>query len=292
MMLRPPSGAFLDRLFELACTGEIPWNWNDRRETPEGFRQSLHDHLLVMFSAVDRRTGREVGFLAAHEYRPLHRFAYVSMTFLPDVRRRGWPLEAAVLFVDHLFVRFDLRHLYFRIVEHEFAAVRSGAGRFFDVEGRLRDQLVVNGQTQDLYIATVSASRWQDDGRRLLDRIVGSNRSETGGHLPPTLVSTRAALVDALRAVMDLDGEPVGDDTNLVDLGFDSLDLASVLVEIEDRIGSDVPSDVLDEIAELGDAMTVGAVTELIHRWNCASTRDAGAAMEPVVVDAVPTRGA
>jgi RimJ/RimL family protein N-acetyltransferase len=169
--LRPPTIPFIDRLYELACVGDIPWLWRGRRETPDGFRDSVYTDVLVQFAIEDRRTGEPVGLISAYDPNPHHGFAYVTLVLLPGHRYRVWPLEATILFSNLLFVKYNMRHLYGRSTEENFAQFRSGTGRFFEIEGHLKGHLIVNGEPQDLYLLTVTRQRWQKEGLPLLDRI-------------------------------------------------------------------------------------------------------------------------
>src|SRR6266511_1192025 len=130
VQLRPPTNRFIDSIFQLACTADVPWAWRGHRETAEGFRESLYNDLLAMFAIRDRRNDQEIGLVCAQEFQALHRFAYMSTLLMPAYQGRVWPLEGTVLFANYLFTRFDLRHLYGRVIEADFAALSSGVGRF------------------------------------------------------------------------------------------------------------------------------------------------------------------
>jgi RimJ/RimL family protein N-acetyltransferase len=169
--LRPPSLPFIDKLFELAVLDEIPWVWRGRRDTAEGFRDSVYADVLAQFAIEDRRTGEPVGLISAYDANPHHGFAYVTLVLLPGHRFRVWPLEATILFSNYLFVKYSLRNLYGRSLEEHFAQFRSGAGRFFEIEGRLKGHAIVNGEPQDVYLLTVSRERWRKEGLPLLHRI-------------------------------------------------------------------------------------------------------------------------
>jgi hypothetical protein len=158
--LRPLRPAFVEQLFELATTTQIPWQWQGP-ETPEAFRESLWHRVLVQFAVEDRRTGRGVGLLRADNANPVSGFAYLTMMIFPEFRMRAWPLEAAVLFGNYLFQRFNLQRLYAETTESYFEQFRSGAGQLFEVEGRLRE---------DLYILTFTRERWLAEGVPAVER--------------------------------------------------------------------------------------------------------------------------
>jgi hypothetical protein len=100
-----------------------------------------------------------VGILRADNFNSFHRYAYVTMILLPGYRLRAWPLEGALLFGNYVFRRFDLEHLYAEVPATYLEQFKSGIGRVFEVEGRLRNRVVLNGDRQDLYILTFSRER-------------------------------------------------------------------------------------------------------------------------------------
>lgn len=168
--LVPPSPRFIDQLYLLAASGRIPWAWGGA-ETPQNFQDSLWQGVLVQFAIEDSRTGGPAGLLRADSANLFHKYAYVSMILVPEYRLRAWPLEAAALFGNYLFRRYDLEHLYAETSEAYLDQFRSGIGRLFDVEGRLRNRLVVNGQRQDMYILSISRERALTEGADLVERL-------------------------------------------------------------------------------------------------------------------------
>lgn len=168
--LRPPTPGFVEELYTLAAVGEIPWQWNAATETPQSFAEAFWDGVLVQFAIEDRRDGRPVGLISAYNANLFHGYAYASLTLLPDHRLKVWPLEGALVFANYLFTRYNLRNVYAESAEPSFLQFRSGSGDFFEVEGQLRERLVVNGEPRDLYILRVSRERWQERGAELLAR--------------------------------------------------------------------------------------------------------------------------
>ena len=66
-----------------------------------------------------------------------------------------------------------------------------------------------------------------------------------------------ALLQDAIEAVCDLPRDRLGPETELSSLGVDSLAVAEIFVEIEIRLGQELPIDVLRHFSEV---KTVGDV--------------------------------
>jgi RimJ/RimL family protein N-acetyltransferase len=167
--LRPPTPPFLDELYELAATDQIPWIWNTPGETLEAFRQSLWQGVIVQHAIEDLRSGRSVGLLIAYNANIMHRYSYFSIVLLPEYRLRVWPLEGALLFVNYVFRRFNLRNLYAETIGPHFSQFKSGVGKFFEVEGQYRDRVVINGATHDLYVLTITRDRWLHECIPLLE---------------------------------------------------------------------------------------------------------------------------
>lgn len=167
--LAPPTAPFMDHLFELAVRRVIPWQWPGPAETPEAFSASLSDKVLVVHAIVNRETNEEVGVLIAYDANLFHRWAYVTLILLPEHQLKVWPLEGALLFANYLFRHFDLQNLYAQSATEDFLQFRSGEGTFYEVEGRLKERLLVDGVRQDQFILRVSRAMWEDKGVPLLE---------------------------------------------------------------------------------------------------------------------------
>lgn len=81
------------------------------------------------------------------------------------------------------------------------------------------------------------------------------------------LTDIQHAILRALADAADLPLARLGRDVELDDLGLDSLDLWTVLIDVEDRTGVAVPAEVFDELASLDGTPTVGGVLDAIAVW-------------------------
>jgi hypothetical protein len=167
--LVPLSREFTEELFQLAAANRIPWQWH-APETPEAFQESLWRGVLVQYAVQDVRTGRSVAFVRADSANLFFGFAYITMMIHPDCRMKAWPLEGALLFGNYLFTKFNLEHLYAETTESYLQQFASGIGTQFEVEGRLRNRVVVNGRRKDLYILTFTRERWLAEGVPAVER--------------------------------------------------------------------------------------------------------------------------
>jgi RimJ/RimL family protein N-acetyltransferase len=172
--LRPPSPALLDQVYELAVTAQIPWPWRTVAETPEAFRDALWSGVLAQFGIEDVRTAQPVGLISAYAANLIHGYVYVSMTLLPQYRMRAWPLEAALVFANYVFAKYDVKHIYAESAAPYFEQFKSGAGTIFEVEARFRDRVVIHGERHDLFVFTISRDRWIAEGLPLFRRRLSS----------------------------------------------------------------------------------------------------------------------
>ena len=88
--------------------------------------------------------------------------------------------------------------------------------------------------------------------------------------MPTVSPELRKIIVAAIADAADLPPDEVHDDLDLLAMGLDSLDFARILIDIEDSIGDDVPSEVLDRLMELGDVVTIRNVVDLLSTWGPA----------------------
>ena len=80
----------------------------------------------------------------------------------------------------------------------------------------------------------------------------------------PSASQMRAALVTALAHVAGRDPAAIDDSTALAELAVDSLELTSVLLEMEDLLGSELPVDTLARFSEAHDLVVVGDLTRVL----------------------------
>jgi len=76
------------------------------------------------------------------------------------VQGNGLMAEATRLFVSYIFGEFDLRKLYAESLEPNYEQFAHGAGRLFEVEGRLRDHEYVGGRYVDALLLAAHRDTW------------------------------------------------------------------------------------------------------------------------------------
>lgn len=83
----------------------------------------------------------------------------------------------------------------------------------------------------------------------------------------PTVPGLREIAIEAIAAAAGLPVEELTDDADLLDIGLDSVDFWTVLLNIEDRLDLEVPAEVLDRLAQLRDKVTVGELAVVLASW-------------------------
>jgi RimJ/RimL family protein N-acetyltransferase len=159
------AGRHYDLLYEWATARVLPWQWDGRPISPQSFGDTLWHNVLQQFVVEDVRSGRPIGLVAAKSANLHHRTVFIHVGFVHTVRRRGWPIESIVLLLALLFERYDMRKVYAEMADSSFRLMASGIGTYFDLEGSLRDHLLVDGEYQDLHILSITETRWRDSIR-------------------------------------------------------------------------------------------------------------------------------
>jgi acyl carrier protein len=80
----------------------------------------------------------------------------------------------------------------------------------------------------------------------------------------PSAAQMRAALITALADVAGRDPAAIDDSTVLAELAVDSLELTSVLLKMEDLLGSELSVDALARFSEAHDLIVVGDLTRVL----------------------------
>lgn len=81
----------------------------------------------------------------------------------------------------------------------------------------------------------------------------------------------RETVITALATIADCDASLIADDTELASLGLDSLDITTVLLLVEEAIGTYLPLEVLAEAAEATERMVVADLVRLLSTANASN---------------------
>jgi RimJ/RimL family protein N-acetyltransferase/acyl carrier protein len=161
IVLRPATGADEPYLFRLLTSGDqlVRYRLRGMTPSPEAFHQFIWDRVVAQFVAFSRQ-GHPVGLVSCFDPDFRNRHAYVAAVADPEVKGNGLMAEATRLFVSYLFGEFDLRKLYAESLEPNYEQFAHGAGRLFEVEGRLREHEYVGGRYVDALLLAAHRDRW------------------------------------------------------------------------------------------------------------------------------------
>lgn len=90
------------------------------------------------------------------------------------------------------------------------------------------------------------------------------------------LPALRDALLEATAVVACCDVATLGDTTLLEDLDLDSLGLSTLVLELEERFGEEVPLEVLERFEGVEELRTLGDVFAVFATWKPAVDHGAG----------------
>jgi RimJ/RimL family protein N-acetyltransferase len=170
VQLSPVAVRHYDLIYEWASREEIPWQWRGRPVSPEGLRDTMWADCLFHYVVETRVSPRPVGLVTAYGANFHHGTCYLQAGLIAPFQQRGWPLEAVALALGVVFHRYNMRRVYAQATADHFAQFASGEGVWFDVEGRLRDSVYMDGRYVDSVILTVTRERWEARVRPLVER--------------------------------------------------------------------------------------------------------------------------
>lgn len=171
--LRPLRQADDDLLYELVQSdGGAFLRRRGTGPSPRSFAAALWRGVLEQQVVLDRATDSPIGLVTARDADMRRGVARLELILDPHVHGRGWPFEAVMIFVDHLFRSWPLRKLYAAVLAHHLDDIASGLGRLFVEEGRLAAHEYFDGGWVDLHILSLFRESWERDAPRVLRGLV------------------------------------------------------------------------------------------------------------------------
>lgn len=168
VVLRPPVAADYETLYFLAAEPSSGWRWGGLPPGPENFQTTLWSGVADQRVIMNRRTNETMGLVVAYGMNLQHGFCYMQMFLAEPFKGRGWPLEAAVIYFDHLFSHFRVRKIYGETSGAKYAQFGSSTELGAELEGRLRDHLYTNGKLQDAIILAITKDSFYENAARIL----------------------------------------------------------------------------------------------------------------------------
>jgi RimJ/RimL family protein N-acetyltransferase/acyl carrier protein len=232
-------------LYEMATDPRTGFRWRFRGATPspDEFTTTLWEGVLAQFVMEETSSSRLIGQVVAYDAQPGNGHCHVAFLSDDAATGTGLALEGAGLFVAYLFQHWPFRKLYAEVPDFTLSSFAGGLGRYFELEGTLREHAFFGGRWWDVHIIAVYRSAGEEIGTRLA--------YESGAFTEAPELSFDQFVAQVI-GPLGLGGAAVTPETTFADLGVDSLHV----VEIEEqlgRLGCEFPPELLAGVRNLGD---------------------------------------
>ncbi|WP_378740916.1 GNAT family N-acetyltransferase [Nocardia brasiliensis] len=152
-------------LYALAVRPENCFRWRYRGvpPAPERFVEELWTQVVTQYVVRRIDDNQPAGHVVAYNADRDVGHAYVGAVFEPTYAGTGLAAEVITLFVRYLFRTFPFRKLYLEVPGFNWPQMSSGEGRYFQVEGRLRDHVYYAGRYWDQYLCAIYADQSSEE---------------------------------------------------------------------------------------------------------------------------------
>lgn len=145
----------LPQLYQMVTHPRVAVHWRFRGSyaTPEQFEHTLWQNVLTQ--CVLERDGQLVGWVVAYQadlgFGHVHIAACSAAAYLGS----GAVIEGIGRFIDTLCKTWPLRKIYMEVSQRSYSQFASGEGRYFEIEGRLRNHDYADGAYWDKLILAI-----------------------------------------------------------------------------------------------------------------------------------------
>ena len=139
--------------------------------SPDKIAASLWDSVLAQFVIEGLNSQKPLGLVAITSANFRDGFAYISALGPPEMQGQGLIAEGVLLGFHYAFSSWPFRKIYMEATEESYAAFKSGLGRFFVEEGRLKEHAFWNNHFMDLLILAVYRKTWEEHVPAMLKRL-------------------------------------------------------------------------------------------------------------------------
>ena len=77
-------------------------------------------------------------------------------------------MRGLAMFIGYVFETWPFHKLFMEVPAYNMRQFESGLGRYFTVEGQLRDRLWLQGRHWDLFVLALAREQWDEHGPRIL----------------------------------------------------------------------------------------------------------------------------
>jgi hypothetical protein len=165
-------------LYLVETSSSMAARWGLRGATPayQEWIQQRSAGVLAQFMVIDANGDSRIGLVTVFsaDFQDAHAHL-AALSFDPDGNSVMMMLGLG-LFVDYVFKCWNLRKLYLDTAEYNYAQFASGAGKFFEIEGRLKGHHYFDGKWWDHLILAIFREQWPETSQ-LIDQ-AGNWRAE------------------------------------------------------------------------------------------------------------------
>lgn len=139
--------------------------------SPEKIAATLWDSVLAQFIVDGVAARQSLGLVSITSPNFRDGFCYVSAVGTPSAQGSGLIAEAVMLTFNYAFLTWPFRKIYMEVSETSYPAFRTGLGRFFAEEGRLREHAFWDDRYVDVMILAVYRATWARHRADVLTRL-------------------------------------------------------------------------------------------------------------------------
>lgn len=130
--------------------------------SPERVASSLWGNVLAQFVVEGADSRARLGLVAITSPNFRDGYAYVSVLGAEELHGSGLVMEGVLLGIHYAFCTWPFRKLYMEATDASYRMFRSGIGRYFAEEGRLRQHAFWNGRYMDAVILALYRETWAE----------------------------------------------------------------------------------------------------------------------------------
>jgi hypothetical protein len=170
VVLRPVTPNDYPMLQAVETEGDLAgrWRWRGMTPSPEQWVSQLWNGVLAQFIMVARSSGEPLALIYAYKASQRDGTAYLAVLKFNPNSRSTLVMAGTALFVEYLFTHWDLRTVYMEVPAFNMSQFASGIGRYFAIEGQLRDNYVCCGKRYDMYILAIHVEQWKAASRNVI----------------------------------------------------------------------------------------------------------------------------
>jgi hypothetical protein len=184
-LVSPEDYRFL-RSAELGGELAVRWRYRGATVSPDQWAHNLWQSVLAQFLVVGVSDPAPLGLVVVYKANFQDGHAYLAVERFGSRRKDPLLFFGVALFLDYVFGCWNFEKLYLEVAEYNLVQFRSGVGRFFDVEARLRGHLWYDGRRWDQVTLALYRERWQERAGKILAAVRAPAEQRLIMRLPPT----------------------------------------------------------------------------------------------------------